>query len=319
MTTFERMCSDLDLLRESGKVLCPDAETPIEIDPEAKLTFAVWGDPQIASWSALRSARVEAACADLANCPQPLDALILAGDLTENGKPEEFQMLQKLLCDHHEGFRSLLCVSGNHDIRMRNYYRQRRLIAEFTESVPGGFAGNRKTYYHKVVLNGYTFLLMGSDLATFEAAHIGAKQLAWLDRELTVAEKDSVVFVVNHQTLKNTNGLPDTWLGKGDWRGTIGRQSDDVREIFEKHGNVFFITGHLHYGTCETTFEDHGAFKSLSVPTVGVVNHGSMDTPTQGYVIEVFADRIRLRARIFGEGRYLPSDLPGADVTVPFA
>ena len=319
MTAFERMCRDLDLLRADKKVLSPDACTPIQKDPLAILTFAVWGDPQIASWSALRSARVEAACADIANMAEPLDALILAGDLTENGRPEEFQMLQKLLSASRNGFQKLLCVSGNHDIRMRSFYSQRRRFAEFVESVPGGIAGSRKKYYHKTVLNGITFLMMGSDRATFEASHISRAQLDWLESELSESAKDRVVFVVNHQTLKNTNGLPETWLGKGDWRGTIGKQSDAVQSIFEKHNNVFFITGHLHYGTCATTYEDHGAFRCLSVPTVGVVNHGCMDKPTQGYVVEVYDDHIRLRARIFGEGKYLPQDHPGADIFIPLS
>ena len=316
MNTYERMCRDLEKLKTQGRFLYPSAGTPIEADPQAKLTFAVWGDPQIAAWSPLRAARLYSACEDIARMSRPLDALILAGDLTDNGQAAEFKMLQALLCSHASGFQNLLCVSGNHDVRLRSFYRQRRIFAEFVEGIPGGIAGNRRVYYHKAVLCGYTFLLLGTDRSTFEEAYISSAQLQWLDAQLAQTARDSVVFVVNHQTLKNTNGLPDTWLGKGDWRGTVGRQSDALRAVIEKYRNVFLITGHLHYGASASSFEDCGTFKSLSAPTIGVVNHGQTDAPTQGYVVQVYDDHIRLRARVFGEGRYLPDDLPGADITV---
>lgn len=320
MTAFKRMTRDLRALDTAGKVLSPDPAAPITSDGAA-LTFAVWGDPQIASWSPLRSARLLGALRDLDNMPEPLDTLIFAGDIAENGALSELQMTAKLLREHCGGFRRFLCVPGNHDVRLRDYRMQLGRFRRFIGAVPGGVVPDSGThYYHKTTINGYTFLLMGTDRATFEGAYISKAQLSWLDRELdAAAEGRKPVFVVNHQTLPHVNGLPITWLGKGNWRGTIGRESDKVRAIFERHRNVIFITGHLHYGVSAYTFEDCGAFKALSVPTVGVVNHGSFTPDTQGYVVRVYADRIETRARIFGEGRYVPDDVPGAHVIIPLS
>ena len=316
MTTFEKMQNALRDMDQNGRVQTPDTESPIIPDPDALLTFAVWGDPQIASWSPLRSARVLSACRDLANMPTPLDALILAGDITEYGMLAEYQTMAKLLRQCSGSFRHLICVSGNHDIRLRAYRFQLARFNRFIGAVPGGVVGSCEHYYHKTQINGYTFLCMGSDRAAFEGSYISKQQLDWLDRELEKAMDDKPVFVINHQTLPHLNGLPLTWLGKGDWRGTIGWESEKVQRIFEKYRNIFFITGHLHYGVSQYAFEDCGAFKALSVPTVGVINHGDFTPDAQGYVVSVYPDKIVARARVFGEGKYVPETVPGAYVTV---
>ena len=287
MDRYAKMQRDLSLLLEGGKAPQPDAHSPIDIDPAAKLTFAVWGDPQIAHWSPLRSMRFDAACRDLANMSRPLDALILAGDITETGSPEEFRMVSSILNTYAGAFRHFLCVPGNHDVRLRPYQKQLGVFCDFVRSVQGGIAGGDPSrYFHAVRMRGYKFLLMGSDRASFEGAYISARQLRWLDDQIA-AENGNPVFVVNHQTLKGLNGLPMTWLGKGRWRGSVGWESDKLRAVFEKHRNVIFLTGHLHYGTSKYAYEDCGAFKALSVPTVGVVNHGEYAADAQGYVFSV--------------------------------
>lgn len=313
---YERMVRDFRLLCESGKAPVPDERAPISPDPDAKLTFAVWGDPQIAYWSALRSMRFDSACRDLANMDAPLDALILAGDITETGQSVEFQMVGEILNTYAGAFRHFLCVPGNHDVRLRPYQKQMRVFNDFVRSVPGGVAGDDRQYFHAVRMRGYKFLLMGTDRATFEGAYISSRQLRWLDQQIA-QENGKPVFVVNHQTLKGLNGLPKTWLGKGNWRGSVGWDSDKLRAVFEKHRNVIFLTGHLHYGTSEYAYEDCGAFKSLSVPTVGVVNHGDLTDDAQGYVLSVYDDRIVARARVFGKGRYVDESVPNACITIP--
>lgn len=310
------MLRDFQLLLEAGKAPEPDVHAPVMVDPQANLTFAVWGDPQISHWSALRSMRFDAACRDLANMSEPLDALVLAGDITETGLPEEFRMVSGILNTYPGIFRHFLCVPGNHDVRMRPYHRQLSEFNAFVRSVNGGIAGNDRHYYHAVRMRGYKFLLMGSDFSTFEGAYISERQLQWLDEQIG-AENGKPVFVINHQTLKGLNGLPVTWLGKGKWRGSVGWDSDKLRAVFEKHRNVIFLTGHLHYGTSAYAYEDCGAFKSLSVPTIGVVNHGEVTEDAQGYILSVYDDRILARARFFGEGRYVDASVPNAEIEIP--
>lgn len=306
----------MDKMLARVTVKAPAKDDPIIIDEKALLTFIAWGDPQISSLSPLRSARLLSACRDLENMQGRADALVMLGDITEYGRQCEYDHTANLLLPFCDKFGTFLCVSGNHDIRVRDHARQLRRFEKFVESVPGGVTASNGRYWFSHAINGYKFIMMGSDKATFESAFISDEQLAWLDSEIAACG-GKPVFVLNHQALAHTNGLPITWLGKGDFRGTVGGQSDAIRAIFEKYKNVYYITGHLHYGTSKYNFEDYGAFKALSVPTVGVINHGDFPADAQGYIVSVYEDKIILRSRVFGEGRYVDPSHPGGYFEVP--
>lgn len=322
MSALERsMHRSFARLQAKGKIAVPDPATPIEIDPDALLTLVCWGDPQISSFSPLRTARFSAACADIANIDGAVDAILLAGDLCEFGAGREFRMLHAALTEISGHWRRILAVPGNHDLRVRHYHKQMRKFFRFLESLPNSAApADRLNYYYKAEINGFTFLMLGSDRSTFEAAYLSDAQLQRLDADLTAAEAaGKPVFVMNHQTLKRMNGLPVTWLGKGSWRGSVGRESDKLRAVLEKHRGVVFITGHLHYGVSKYNYEDHGAFKALSLPTVGVLNHGAFSHNSQGYVITVYPDRMVFRARLFGKGQYVDPAVDNAEIVWRYA
>lgn len=302
---FKRMAKVLSDREKNGQLHIPDKATPIEIDENANLTFAVFGDSQVSNYMYARECCFYSACLDIKNMKKPLDALIIAGDIAENGMQCEYDMTSRILGGASNGFRNFIACPGNHDLRLRPYKRQRKRFTSFVSSVKSEIKMPQDSYSFSCEINGYKFIVMGSDFSTFEGAYISKKQLLWLDREIA-STKDSAkpVFVINHQALKHTNGLPDTWLGKGNWRGSVGRQSDKVRAVFEKYNNVVFITGHLHFGLNEHTYQDCGSFKAISVQTVGAGNHGQTNDDCQGLVFSVYDDKIVVRARKFGEGKY---------------
>lgn len=289
----------------------PSDKDPIVLDESAKLNIIAWGDPQISSVSPLRSSRLSGACRDIANMQGKADVLMLLGDICEFGKEAEFRMTAGIINEVSDKYEHFLAVSGNHDIRLKDYKSQLERFNRFIKSVEGGIAGPDTRYYFSTEINSYKFIMMGSDSAAFESSHISDRQIEWLDTEIASCG-GKPVFVLNHQTLKRTNGLPVTWLGKGSWRGSVGRSSDKIKAVFEKHKNVIFITGHLHYGVSQYNFEDYGAYKSLSLPTVGVLNHGNFSKNGQGYIISVYSDRIVMRARVFGDGKYVDKGIPNS-------
>lgn len=304
-----RMEKGLQKLISFDKEVKSENASPIIKDENVKLTFAVWGDPQISCISPLRSARVYSAVKDIKNA-ENIDALVLCGDITEYGAECEYKFVKRLLdgC----GVGRIFAVSGNHDVRLRNHKKQLKRFQNFVKSLEGGDTDFGDSYYYTRDLNGCRFIMMGTDRSTFEAAYISDAQLQRLKNDILSAPEGKPVFVFNHQTLKRTNGLPVTFLGKGKWRGSVGRESEKLKKVLSVRKNVFFITGHLHYCTSKYTYEDCGNFKALSVPTVGVVNHGDFKTMTQGYVISVYEDRVIMRSRIFGEGRYAPESVENA-------
>lgn len=308
---YGRMEKGLQNQLLNGKNAELSGDLPITKDENALLTFAVWGDPQISFVSPLRSARVYSAVKDIKNA-DVLDALVLCGDITEYGAKCEYRFVKRLLDGAEGKFKNIYAVSGNHDVRLRNHKKQLKRFQNFVKSLPNGDTDFEDSYYYTRDLNGCRFIMMGTDRATFEAAYISDAQLERLESDLLSAPVDKPVFVFNHQTLKRTNGLPKTFLGKGKWRGSVGRESEKLKKALSVRKNVFFITGHLHYCTSEYTYEDCGNFKALSVPTVGVINHGEFKNMTQGYVISVYNDKVVMRSRIFGEGKYAEESVPNS-------
>ena len=121
---YSRMEKGLDFLIKSKKVLIPDSTAPVEADGEAKLNMIVWGDPQISSLSPLRSGRMYSACMDIGNSRSSFDALVMLGDITEYGTKCEYKFTQKLLEPIAHKFKNIFAITGNHDIRLRNYKKQ---------------------------------------------------------------------------------------------------------------------------------------------------------------------------------------------------
>jgi 3',5'-cyclic AMP phosphodiesterase CpdA len=313
---YERLKKSLDDTLKKYSIVERSA-VPDKIEKaDCPLSFIVWGDPQISRLSPLRAARLHYAVEDIKESDADFDALVLAGDLTEYGETDEYEMLSHLLEPVADRFGSIFAVPGNHDIRLKDFKSQAKRFSSFLSGVKNGVANPKDRYWFSSDVNGYKFIMLGSDRSTFEGSYISDRQLKWLDNELKNADKGKPVFVFNHQPLKKTNGLPLTFLGKGKWRGSVGWDSDKLRAVFEKYNNVIYITGHLHYCTSEYTFEDCGAFKAINAPTVGVINHGPFKRFTQGLIFNVFEDRIEVRSRIFGEGVYTPNNIKNSQFTI---
>ncbi len=301
----------------NGEVTVPGSTSLSFFDKNAELTFAVWGDPQVSNYMFAREASFRSAADDVKNYPQPLDALIIAGDVSENGFKCEYRMVSDILNGISENVKHFIIVPGNHDVRMRLYKRQLKVFADFLASVKNGVGLTGNNYFTVTDIKGYKFITLGADRSSFESAYISRKQIKLLETELAKASlTGKPVFVVNHQTLNRHNGLPDTWQTKGDWRGGIGMQSNRIRSVFQRYGNVIFITGHLHYGVSIHNFDDRGTYKCLSVPTIGAGNHGSYSPDAQGYIVSVYDDKIVMRARVFGKGEFVPDEIPNSRITI---
>ena len=118
--------------------------------------------------------------------------------------------------------------------------------------------------YYSYKMDGGVFIVLGTERQEFERAYLSDTQLQFLDDELTKAQaEDLPAFVICHQPLKNTHGLPDVWK-----TGDLGDQSEQVREILTSHENVIFINGHLHDGYYEKSVcELSEGVYSVNLPT----------------------------------------------------
>ncbi len=288
----------------SGAIAPPSTEAPIKPkDAEnVNLVFAALADPQISNYMFDRYAVFGAAMEDL-HASERIDAVVLAGDVAENGLAEEYQLVYDGL-KGIEGCR-YISATGNHDIRLRAYSQSKKRFNEFANALNNNVDPVSEFHFTERI-NGYKFIVMGSDKSAFEEANISDEQVAWLDSEVK-AENGAPTFVILHQPLKLTHDLPNTWgNGTNPNAGSVGDQSDAIKEVLTKYENVVLITGHLHTGFGEASYETIGSLHMVNVPSLCIDNKdGQYNGSGLGYIVEVYDNEIIFRARNLETGEWL--------------
>lgn len=316
LIAYKVMTVMLSIMSALGMISTPSIDTPVStVDPDTvQMTFAAWGDPQVSNYLYKREARLVSACSDIKNSSVKLDALVIAGDIAENGLESEYRVVAENLNALKDKVDDFIIAYGNHDSRLKAYPLQSKRIMKFHNSVSTKHQLTDHLYYSAEV-KGYKFIVLNNDKTMFEEGYYSPEQLEWLDSEIASTQgSGKPVFVVNHQPLKKSHGLPKTWNAPECLdKGSIGEQSDQIQAIFEKYNNVIFITGHLHMGFGQYTYEDRGSYKLINLPTIGCSNSDGYDADGQGYIFEVYPDRIIARARVFSTGEYMPQ----YDITIP--
>ena len=289
-----------------------DAAVPLRADGNALLTAVLWGDAHASLLLSSRSQTCLDAARDVAAAESVFDALLLVGDVTENGETGEYRFMADCWDLMRGRVKHYIPATGNHDVRLRPIGVIAKRFGNFCDRV-GAPAVPGKTYY-SLQVNGYPFIVLGTTRGTFEEAAIDGEELRWFENELKKSAADGKpVFVLLHQALKNTNGLPDIWSGPSVSKGDVGPQNDALRELMDQSNNIFLLTGHTHMGFGAHSFDRAGKIFCVNVPSVGVPSKfGEYNAPGTGYIMEVFGDRVRFRAR----DHIRRVDLPELDVNV---
>ncbi len=297
-------------------LISPSSDDPIRPSADANLAFAIIADPQVSNYMPERYNYYQASAKDLKNA-EGLDALLNAGDVAENGLEMEYSIVAGEL----EGLKLRHIVAeGNHDIRLRIYEQSLSRFNTFVNTLNGDESAT--SFHHSESVKGYKFIVLGSDRTEFEENYLSPEQLEWLDKELASVEEGQPRFVMVHQPLKNTNGLPKVWNSPIDSAGSIGAQSDELKAILDKYTNVFLITGHEHTGFGEYTYEKVGKnIHSVNVPSLCVNNKdGENNDHGLAFVVEVYDGNVLFRARNLCEGKWLPEfdiDIPLEKAAAP--
>ncbi len=283
----------------------------------ANLTAVLWADPQFSNYIIKRAKYFDAACEDVTNnVDGRVDVMLNAGDIAENGLLCEYQYVSEKLANAKTD--CFLNTVGNHDVRLKVSYKKTvKTFTGFTnalnKSVGSDFTMDALHYSYEI--NGYRFIVLGTDRTEFEESYISEAQLCWLDAQLTEASNTGKpIFVMIHQPLKLTHGLPDTWNSPIDSAGSVGDQSDSLKYFLNKYDNVFLITGHLHTGIGQYTYEKIGNFHSINLPSLTIDNKdGVCNDNGIGFVMEVYNSHVLFRARNFAKGVYMPE----YDIDIP--
>ena len=294
-------------------------------EANVKLTFAAISDTHI-NEDESRLFLLELGLSDMHNATHPLDALVLSGDITHHAYEEHWSMLKQGF-DTYSPAENILFALGNHDtwggdygvrvgLSQERFFRYSKEIADRDIS---------KVYY-STKINGYTFIVLGSE-DDGENAYISEAQLIWLKSELEKAADDELpIFVVLHQPINLTHGLPDTWgIGEpNENTGGIGLQSAQVEALLQQYKNVFYISGHIHNSVSNAqtsllygyeSVETCGNITSVNLPAYSFTRTYNETQKGLGFVFEVYEDEVVIRTRSFTNGLWYPQ----YQYTIPLA
>ena len=333
MQFIEQLFQEIAALFMSILMLFGGVTTPASGDPlknfadDVNIDFVLTGDTQVCDYMPEREANLMSFSEDMMNSDIELDAFLIVGDIAENGMQDEYDRITSHIADWNVA--NYIFCTGNHDIRLRDFEQSKERFLNFMNGL-NAEENAKDNVFFKYEVNGYTFLSIASDKMEFEEAHFSNEQLQWLNIELKNATKeDKPVFVLCHQSLAESHGLPNTWGSANstpedttlpiyerkddyDFTGSIGKQSNDIYDIISKYENVFFLNGHLHTGFGKYTYQTIDAennVQSINVPSVGIDNKdGVYNNPGTGLFVEVTDSQVIFYARDFRNGKFLTAE-----------
>ena len=292
----------LTFTTKNAEYVSPSKDTPIDVSVkgEEKAVMALIADPQISFYSPDRYSVFKAAMEDLHNTDCKIDALIGAGDITENATVFDYSLIKAELSGIDTRY---ILASGNHDIRVRLYKQSLGAFSKLANELNGDEA--MSSYHYSETINGYKVIVLGSDKTKLEQAYISPEQLSWLDSELA-AENGNPTFVICHQPLKDTHNEMNAFGSITKAGGHVGKQSKDIQDVITKYKNVFFISGHLHSGFGPDSYNEVDGVHCINIPSTAIVNKdGTYNNAGTGYIMEVYENEVIFRARNFAEGTWV--------------
>lgn len=300
----------------NGGYVAPSDENPINVSnpDEAKAVFAVVADPQVSNYLFNRYPVFKAAAEDLQNAQCKFDAVVGVGDIAENGLACEYQLFYDAMSGLNTRY---IMATGNHDIRLRLYKQSVYTFTNFANALNGDDA--MEEFHYSEEINGYKFIVLGSDKTEFEEAYISDEQIEWLDSELKSCG-GKPAFVILHQPLKNTHNVEVAWNSPIPGGGTVGDQSIALKAVMSKYENVVLISGHLHSGFGPDNYNYVDGIHCVNVPSMAIENQdGTYNKGGLGFIVEVYEDEIIFRARDLQAGTWVAETENDAsyDIVIP--
>ncbi|MFQ3585711.1 MAG: metallophosphoesterase, partial [Cyanobacteriota bacterium] len=172
-----------------------------------------------------------------------LDFLLLPGDLTQHGEPENHAWLAERLSQLP--FPAYV-VPGNHDVPHLLADGRSIGLADFPHYYRAfGYEDEQALDYSRVLLPGVRLIGLNSNDFDAQGHLVGGlqpEQLTWLEQELVAAEEDLVLLMVHHNVVEHLRGQS---LHSWGQRYML-RNASQLRQLLQTYGVQLVFTGHLH-------------------------------------------------------------------------
>ena len=171
-------------------------------------------------------ASLERCIAHMLKLPQPPDAVLFTGDLTDFGRPEEYDNLARIL---EPLSMPVFLMPGNHDDPEAMRFKFPR----------HAYMWQRRGKLDYVIENlAVRIVALDSTIRGKSGGEITAEQLAWLDETLAAAPDRPTIVALHH---------PPFWTGIGHMDRMALENPDALEAVIRRHSQVErVLSGHLH-------------------------------------------------------------------------
>ncbi len=153
-----------------------------------------------------------------------LDAVVITGDIADNGWTEQWLEAKKILDAYMPDDVKQIIAMGNHD-----YYKHAEESVRLFEQIFTDCASTSDT-----VINGYHFIIAADDLNGYSISAAQAKKIdSMISAAVADGKGEKPVFVINH-------------IGNPPVEGSEDPAISSLWDITKKYDNVVLFTGHTH-------------------------------------------------------------------------
>jgi 3',5'-cyclic AMP phosphodiesterase CpdA len=215
----------------------------IASDLHIALPNTIWDHPSRFHLVELSIPVFEAVLSDLAQLD--LDFLLLPGDLTQHGEPENHAWLSQRLAQLPY---PVYVIPGNHDVpTVESLAKFAPYYTKFGYEL--GVAKPERLYYQTEILPGLRLIGLNSNQFDADGKQIGCMddaQLLWLESALNNSSAEIndelVIVTIHHNVLEHMPGQASNPLGK---RYMLDN-ADRLCRLLQRFGVRLIFTGHLH-------------------------------------------------------------------------
>jgi DNA repair exonuclease SbcCD nuclease subunit len=241
---------------------------------------------------------------------EKVDFTCICGDLVGYYASEANLSVFKNYVDSYSPNTPVYAIAGNHDVIAGESENWASLDEATTNKWLETYTGHPR--YYSFTQGNDVFVMVGL-VSNYAPTMLSNAELQWLYETLE-ANRNKRCFVFMHV-------FP--WDGSGDVLDAYhtdlmaGNPGKVFYSLMKHYRNVIWFHGHSHvrfsgqeYGAMANIDTKYGMYSvhisSCAVPKTGDEHRTSLDSESEGYVVDVYENGIHLRGRDFVKGEFLP-------------